>query len=72
MGEWETPLCIVVSRKQTSRKVERRTRFILVFTPNTFYDNRQQFPAHMALGEQETKWNNTQPGAELNFLEMMS
>lgn len=32
------PPCIVVSRKQTSHKVEWRTRFILVFTPDTFYD----------------------------------
>lgn len=34
-------LCIVVSRKQTSHKVEWRTWFILVFTPDTFYDNRK-------------------------------
>lgn len=50
--KWEIPLCIVVSRKQNSPKVERRTWFIQVFTPDTFYDNRQQFPAHVASEEQ--------------------
>lgn len=50
--KWEIPLCIVVSRRQNSPKVERRTWFIQVFTPDTFYDNRQRFPAHVASEEQ--------------------
>lgn len=47
-------LCIVVSRKQTSHKVEWRTSFILAITADTFYDNRKRFRTHLTLGQQET------------------
>lgn len=70
LSEVGIPLCIVVSRRQNSPKVEKRTWFIQVFTPDTFYDNRQRFPAHVTSGSRGEKWNR-QPRAELNFLEMV-
>lgn len=35
-------------------EVEWRIQFILVFTPDTFYDNDSDFPTHLALGQQES------------------
>lgn len=58
------PLCMVVSRKQTSRKVENW--FILVITAGTFHDSSEMISHSCGLGT-AGKWKNRQPGAELNF-----